>query len=153
MASKPVLGLFQGSICLNTRSQTRTPAHFTGLPWHAEWATPAPSHAWNAPHPRLAPGVLTRPWRAAPGPPRRGHSGSCSWPWRPAPNFPARRTSRFRGCTAAGRASTCHKQRAWHPVPGSQRRLSDTRVAEREVSEGGERIGARGGGAPARLYR
>ena len=88
---------------------------------------PLPIHARHAPHPRLAPGVLTHPWRAAPGPPRRGRSGSCSWPWRPAPNFPTRRAPGFRGWTAAGRASTCHPQRAWHPLSESPGQLSETR--------------------------
>lgn len=117
-----------------------SPAHFTDLPWHAEWAT----LARHAPHLRLPPGVLTHPWRAAPGPPPREHSGSCSWPWRPAPNFPVRRTPKIRGWTAAGRASTCHQRRAWHPVPGSQGRLSETWVAGREVSEGEDRCPRKG---------
>lgn len=125
-------------------------SHFTDLPWHAEWGDPVPIHAGHAPHPRLAPGVLTHPWRAEPGPPRRGRSGSCFWPWRPAPNFPTRRAPGFRDWTAAGRASTCHPQRAWHPslgVPGPPAR--NARVAGREVSEGGERIVTEEGAPPS----
>ena len=101
-------------------------SHFTDLPWHAEWATPAPSVLGTPLIPDWPRGVLTHPWRAAPGPPRRGRSGSCSWPWRPAPNFPTRRAPGFRGWTAAGRASTCHPQRAWHPLSESPGHLPET---------------------------
>lgn len=110
---------------------------------------PGPIPCPVRPSPATRPGVLTRPWRAAPGPPPRGHSGSCSWPWRPAPNFTGRRVPRCRGWTVEG-ASTCHQLRARRPVPGSQRRLCETRAARREVS-GGERIGVRRGGAPRAL--
>lgn len=52
------------------------------------------------------------------------------------------------GPRKGGRASTYHPLRARRPVPESERRLSETRVAGREVSEGGETIGVHGGGVP-----
>lgn len=52
------------------------------------------------------------------------------------------------GPRKGGRASTYHPLRAWRLVPESERRLSETRVAGREVSEGGETIGVHGGGVP-----
>lgn len=50
-----------------------------------------------------------------------------------------------RGCSGS---STYHQLRAWRPVLASQRRLSETRVARQEVSEGEEKTSVRGGGAP-----
>lgn len=123
-------------------SQAGIHAHFTDPARHAEWATPTPPHAPHAPrsgstHTSLAGSArpsTTRTFRElilamAPNPKLSGREGA---------RVP--RLDRGEGGWQR-KESTCHQLQAWRPGPGSQRLLSETRGAGREVFEGGERIG------------
>lgn len=98
---------------------------------------------WHRPTaPAPLPPVLTHPWRAVPGPPPPGRSGSCSWPWHRAPNFPRRGVLWLRGPSRGapgvrvrahrgGDTSARFQLRSEPGTPGARLRGAEIRVDPR----------------------